>query len=105
MYGENTLDAIVPNSARAFNFQQEYGLTEADVSTVTFILWILKSFIYTSYSFELPCHQIAVLGRCIIMNCNLSVAMYDVSAPLPVIRDDHRTIDFQRLKDVGLKRH
>ncbi|KAF4093962.1 hypothetical protein AMELA_G00007660 [Ameiurus melas] len=30
VYGQNTLDAIVPNSAKAFNFQQEYGLTEAD---------------------------------------------------------------------------
>ncbi|XP_053509216.1 deoxyribonuclease gamma [Ictalurus furcatus] len=35
VYGQNTLDAIVPNSARAFNFQQEYGLTEADARKVS----------------------------------------------------------------------
>ncbi|KAK3512498.1 hypothetical protein QTP70_015669 [Hemibagrus guttatus] len=32
VYGQELLDALVPNSAKPFNFQKEYGLNEADVS-------------------------------------------------------------------------
>ncbi|KAL6464852.1 hypothetical protein MHYP_G00271690 [Metynnis hypsauchen] len=35
VYGKALLDAVVPNSAKAFNFQQEYGLTEADALKVS----------------------------------------------------------------------
>lgn len=38
VYGQKMINAIVPNSAKAFNFQQEYGLTQDDVSTVFFLL-------------------------------------------------------------------
>ena len=32
IYGDDMLDAVVPNSAKPFNFQIEYGLSEEDVS-------------------------------------------------------------------------
>ncbi|XP_026788767.2 deoxyribonuclease gamma [Pangasianodon hypophthalmus] len=35
VYGQTMLDAVVPNSAKPFNFQQEYGLTEADALKVS----------------------------------------------------------------------
>ncbi|KAM9444451.1 deoxyribonuclease 1 like 4, tandem duplicate 1 isoform 2-T2 [Clarias gariepinus] len=35
VYEQVMLDGIVPNSARAFNFQREYGLTEADALKVS----------------------------------------------------------------------
>ncbi|XP_076864814.1 deoxyribonuclease 1 like 4, tandem duplicate 1 isoform X2 [Brachyhypopomus gauderio] len=35
VHGKKLLDAIVPNSAKPFNYQEEYGLTEADALKVS----------------------------------------------------------------------
>ncbi|XP_060766726.1 deoxyribonuclease 1 like 4, tandem duplicate 1 [Neoarius graeffei] len=35
VYGQTMLNAVVPGSAKSFNFQQEYGLTEADALKVS----------------------------------------------------------------------
>lgn len=78
MYGQKLLDAIVPNTAKPFNFQQEYGLSAADVSTY-FHSVALKS---NQDRLYLSCKNIIskILGRCIIMDFRPSVAVQNLSA-------------------------
>lgn len=38
VYGEEMLDAIVPDSAKSFNFQVEFGLTDEEVCFIITII-------------------------------------------------------------------
>lgn len=41
VYGEEMLDAIVPDSAKSFNFQVEFGLTDEEVCFIIISIFIL----------------------------------------------------------------